>query len=296
MSEQIDLYLDRLRAVLAGSDTATVHDAIADAEEHLRTALEGAKHSAPDATDAELLAPILAQYGTPEEVAKAYLDLETRMVPTFAPRTPVAHRSVVGRVVGVLVDPRAYAALLFMLFSLITGVLFFTWAVTGISLSLGLAITILGLPFFGFFVYSVEGLALVEGRIVEAMLGVRMPRRQSPPQKGIGVWRRFKARLTDKRGWTSILYMILKLPLGVLSFSVFITLIAYALQLILHPVIRWLWDAPFINISGVEYFVPVGLYPVFLIAGILDLILILHLARFAAKGYGAMAKAMLVRA
>ena len=64
-----------------------------------------------------------------------------------------------------------------MLVSLVTGIMYFTWAVTGLSLSVGLLVLIISLPFIGLFFLSVRGIALVEGRIVEALLGVRMPRR-----------------------------------------------------------------------------------------------------------------------
>ena len=40
--ELIRIYLQDLKAALKGADKATVQDALADAEEHLRTALESA--------------------------------------------------------------------------------------------------------------------------------------------------------------------------------------------------------------------------------------------------------------
>jgi hypothetical protein len=80
-------------------------------------------------------------------------------------------------VFGVFADPRAYGALLYMLLSLVTGIFYFTWAVTGLSLTLGLAVLIIGIPFAILFFASVRGLALLEGRLVEVMLGERMPRR-----------------------------------------------------------------------------------------------------------------------
>ena len=49
--------------------------------------------------------------------------------------------------------------------------------VTGLSLSLGLLILIVGIPLTVLFFGSVRGLALLEGRLVEALLGERMPRR-----------------------------------------------------------------------------------------------------------------------
>ncbi len=78
---------------------------------------------------------------------------------------------------NVISDPRTYGALLYMLVSLATGIFYFTWTITGIALSLGFAILIIGIPFALLFIGSVRVLALVEGRIVEGLLGVRMPRR-----------------------------------------------------------------------------------------------------------------------
>jgi hypothetical protein len=47
----------------------------------------------------------------------------------------------------------------------------------GIAISISFSLFIFGLPIAIFFLYSVRGFALLEGRIVEALLGVRMPRR-----------------------------------------------------------------------------------------------------------------------
>ena len=72
------------------------------------------------------------------------------------------------RFFGVFADFRVWGAFLYLLFSLATGILYFTWVVTGISLSAGLLVLIIGLPFTCLFILSVRGIGLVEGRIVEA--------------------------------------------------------------------------------------------------------------------------------
>lgn len=73
---------------------------------------------------------------------------------------------------------------MFMLLSLFTGILYFTVAVTGLTLSLGLMILIIGIPFFVGFIGLTRVLSLVEGRLVEAMTGERMPRRVKPAHTG----------------------------------------------------------------------------------------------------------------
>lgn len=294
MSDRIQAYLDELRRELAGADPATVQDALGDAEEHLRSALAAALQERAEVSTDGALGPILDQYGTAAEVARAYRETETRFTPPFAlPRNPERHP--LARFFGVLGDPRAYAALGFMLLSLVTGIIFFTWAVTGISLTIGMITLIVGLPFFGLFVFSLQGLAVVEGRLIEAMLGIRMPRRPASAPRGEGLIGKFVARVKDRRTWTTLFYFILKLPLGVLSFSVFIVLLAYALQLILLPLLQYVLGFPLIVFGDDRYYVPAVLAPVLVLAGVLELVVVLHLARISGRGLGSLGKGMLVQ-
>src|SRR5690606_21561959 len=103
---------------------------------------------------------------------------------------PPARRSLAGRFFGVAADPRAYASLFYMVLAMATGVFYFTWVVTGASVSLGLSITIIGIPLLVLFFGSVRLLSLVEGRIVEVMLGERMPRRPLYQAAGRSIWQR----------------------------------------------------------------------------------------------------------
>ena len=57
-----------------------------------------------------------------------------------------------GAFFGVFLDPRAYTSLFFMLLSLATGIIYFVFAVTGLSLSAGLAVLVIGVPFFLLFI------------------------------------------------------------------------------------------------------------------------------------------------
>ena len=49
-----------------------------------------------------------------------------------------------GRFFGVYTDARSWGALLYMLIAFVTGVLYFTWAVTGLATSISLALFIFG--------------------------------------------------------------------------------------------------------------------------------------------------------
>ncbi len=308
MNNGIERYLSQLKKELSGSDRATIQDALSDAEEYLRTALDGADPAVPEA---DSLAAVVEKYGSPAEVAAAYKEIESRTPPAFtrparkppekpaepapAPATAAETRPLYLRFFGVYADPRAWGALLYLLFALGTGIIYYTWAVTGLSLSLGLLVLIIGIPIAVLFLLSVRGIALVEGRIVEALLGIRMPRRPLFSRRDIGWWQKIKGLLASRLTWTSIIYMILQLPLGILYFSVTISLVALSVWLIGRPIFELTLGLPAFTVSPYYYYTPDWVMPFSIIGGILLLTLTMHLVKLTGRGHGRLAKAMLVR-
>ena len=146
-----------------------------------------------------MLASIVASYGAPEEVADAYRSNEKTIQAALRTPSPRARTSSIGRFFGVYADPRAYLSVLYMLLALVTGTIYFTFAVTGLSMSIGLAILIIGVPFFLLFVGATRLVALAEGRLVETMLGTRMPRRPVYPDRDAPFLRRIGDMLKDPR-------------------------------------------------------------------------------------------------
>jgi hypothetical protein len=303
MSDHIEHYLEQLKTQLAGADRATIQDALSDAEEHLRTAFTQSRRDHPDTDESSVSQTVIEEFGSPEDVAAAYREMELRAGPVLAARPPAAaakreangERSFSSRFFGVFVDPRAYAALFYMLTSLITGVLYFTWATTGISLSLGLIVLIIGLPFILVFLLSIQGIALVEGRVVEALLGVRMPRRPIFSSPHLGFWGRLRALVSDKLSWTTLLYMVVQLPLGILYFTVFITMLSLGLAGIAYPVVRIFADVPVMQFGEYQFFPPMWFYPIVVLVGAVWILVTLHLALLAGRAHGALAKLLLVR-
>ena len=304
MIQSIEDYLSQLKKELSGCDRATIQDALADAEEYLRTALDSAISDDATVSESDALSQIIEMYGMPEEVAMAYRDIEHRITPAIVQRSypdePEVSQKVKGerpfikRFFGVYIDPAAWGAFLYLLFSLATGILYFTWAVTGISLSAGLLVLIIGLPFTGLFILSVRGIGLVEGRIVEALLGIRMPRRQQYNRGNMGLWQRFKNIVLDKYTWFSIVYMILQLPLGIVYFSLFITLISVSLAGVSLPILQLIYRVP-VHIGIHYYYLDGWLLFVAVIGGILLATLTMHLAKYTGHMHGLLAKTLLVR-
>jgi uncharacterized membrane protein len=303
MIQSVQQYLSLLKKELSGCDRATIQDALSDTEEHLSMALISTM-SDGNIPESDALAQVIEEYGTPEEVAKAYREIENRMVPALSQASYTDEpkisrgkdqRPFLKRFFGIFADSRAWGAVLYLLFSLVTGIIYFTWAVTGMSLSAGLLVLIIGLPFAGLFMLSVRGIGLLEGLIVEALLGIRMPRRPLFYRKNMGWWQRFKHLVSDKHTWLSLVYMILQLPMGIISFVLLVTLIAVSLSGIALPVLQLGFDLPVIYVDGVSYYLANWTLPLFVIAGILLITLTMHLAKYLGRQHGLLAKALLVK-
>lgn len=293
MIRSIEEYLNLLRAELQDGDAATVQDALADAEEHLRAASMTLREKQPELSEADALNQVIEQYGSPEETASAYKEVERRTAPQLARQTQ-ASPSWLGRFFGVYADARAWGALLYMLIAFVTGVFYFTWAVTGLATSLSLALFIFGLPLALLFLLSVRGLALLEGRIVEALLGVRMPRRPLFTNSNLKWIERLKELVIDRHTWFSILYMFVQFVLGTIYFVLFVTILSFSFSFIAIPVLQEMWGQGAIMNDGIRYFFPTWSYPLLVVGAVLLWTAFMNLARGIGQMHARMAKSMLV--
>ena len=295
----IPQYLAQLRAALAGADPALVQDALYDAEEYLRSELA----VNPGRSEAEVIASVAGSYGAPDEVADIYRDTEATVQTALRAPAPPRRSSALGRFFGVAADPRTYGSLFYALLALATGIFYFTWVVTGISLSLGLSVIIIGIPFVILFLGSVRLLSLVEGRIVETMLGERMPRRPLYADRELPLLSRIGGMFTDPRTWSTLVYMVAMLPLGIIYFTVAVTLLSLSLGLVVAPPL-----ALFGAFDGWSYYdVTIGYWepgstldwwalPLVFAGGVVLLFATLHLLRGLGRLHGNIAKHLLVKA
>ena len=286
-------YLEQLRAALRGADPAMIQDALYDAEEYLRSEL--AEQSGKN--EAEVIASVAGSYGAPEEVAEIYRDTEVTVSRALRAPAPRKRESALGKFFGVVVDPRTYGALFYMLLSLATGIVYFTVVTTGASLSLGLLVLIIGIPLLVLFLALIRVLSLVEGRIVETLLGERMPRRPLYTQRGKGWLERIKEIFTDGRTWTAMLYFLLMLPLGIAYFTTAVTLLSTSLAFIAAPFGFFFANGDYGMTFGDVNVVTDApwLLPLLSVAGVVLLFATLHLARGIGKLHGLLAKHLLVR-
>ena len=294
MNNKIEAYLAELKAEMAGCDLATIQDASADAHEHLSLALASQLEETPESDESEALDKLIAEYGTPAEVAAAYRQAETYIRPYTTARTQPSQQGPFTRFISVYGDSAAWGSMLYMLITFLTGTLYFTWAVYGISLSLVFVLFIFGIPFAVLFLLSPRGLGVLEGRLIEGLLGVRMPRRPIFYPRDIE-WRdRLLLYLKDKQTWKILLYLVLQMPLGVIYITVWTVMIGLSLVFIALPILQETLNLPLVVMGSTQYYAPTWSLPFFAAFGFILMTTFLHLAKGIGKLQGKYAKRMLV--
>ena len=287
----IGQYLEQLTRALAGADPALVQDALYDAEDYLRS--EWAEH--PELSEAALLASVAGSYGAPAEVADIYRDTEATVAHALRAPPPPPRRSFLGKLFGVFADPYAYGSLIYMLLSMATGLFYFSWVTIGLSLTAGLAVLVIGIPFAVVFFASVRGLSLVEGRLVEVMLGERMPRRPTYAARGATLMARIGAIFSDPRTWSTMFYQLLMMPLGIVYFTIAVTALSLSFAIASWPIFQAFSSHGVIWFDGSEVFIPLWAAPLTIAAGLLMLLGTMHMARGIGRLHGMLAKHLLVK-
>jgi hypothetical protein len=294
--DTVRAYLGALQGSLKSQrcPAGLIADALSDCEEHLNN--EIATH--PDKSEAEILASVVETYGTPEEIAEEYKSMEATLSGPF-PKSDLPEERHYG-FFGVIRDPRAYGALMYMLLSLVTGIFYSVWVLTGLSVSVGFFILIIGIPFALLFIGSVRVLAHIEGRIVEGLLGVRMPRRLPPVTAADEtIFARIKDALIDVRTWSSMFYLVLMLPLGIVYFTLAIIGIALPVMLIGMSITSLVTGHSHVQIDAVPWLEHLfNTAPGLLLCTVVGLVMFfitLHVAKGIGWLHGRIAELLLVR-
>ncbi len=117
------------------------------------------------------------------------------------------------------------------------GMLYFLTVVIGFSLGLGTLILWIGIPILFATIALVRGFAAMERTMVTNLLRVSLPEQCAHPVEQRSLLKRFGSYLRDPLTWTSVIYMLLKLPIGIISFVLVLTLPIVAASLTLLPAV-----------------------------------------------------------
>ena len=106
----------------------------------------------------------------------------------------------------------------------------------------------------------------------------------------IGAWRGLKVHLASRLTWTGLLYLLLKFPVGIASFTIAVTLISVTFSLLGAPFYYWVDDGLDMGIWQVDMLWEALILT---LAGIPMVFISLHLMNGAAFLSGRLARVML---
>jgi Putative sensor len=127
--------------------------------------------------------------------------------------------------------------LVYLLLALPLGVLYFVILVTGYTLGAGLIITLVGVPILVTMIFVTYLLGDLDRAMTSKLLGVRIAKPEAKPSQDDSARSILVAQLKSMQFWKEFGYLLLKMPLGVVAFTVTITFVSVSLVLIAAPFI-----------------------------------------------------------
>jgi len=135
-------------------------------------------------------------------------------------------------------EPGTYRAIAYLLLGLPLGILSFTFVVTGLSVGLGLTVTLVGIPVLVATLLGVRALAGFERELAATLLEAPMPRHVRAARQSNGFWwGRLVELLTERRTYAELGFLILRLPMGIADFVVVVTILSLALGAFAQPIL-----------------------------------------------------------
>ncbi len=138
----------------------------------------------------------------------------------------------------IALSPRAYGALAYQIVGLPLGIAAFTWVSVGLSLSLGLSVIGIGIVLGLAFLLASRAMAVGQGRLA-AYIADREAPAALPIPEAQGFWLRLGELLKDPASWGAQAYLLLRLPLGILGFTLLITLLSLSLSALVLGLFPW---------------------------------------------------------
>ncbi|MFD7837798.1 sensor histidine kinase [Streptomyces sp. NPDC059761] len=140
------------------------------------------------------------------------------------------------------VEGRTWREFGYLVLGLPLSLLYFSLAITGVSLGAGLLVTFLGVPVLAGVLAMCRGFGRVERGRARAMLGVDIAE-PAPIRAGKrGPLAAMGALLKSGSAWRHALYSVIHLPWAVFAFTVALVFWVYGWAFLLYPV--WFWVFP----------------------------------------------------
>ncbi|MGW5395912.1 sensor histidine kinase [Streptomyces sp. NPDC003952] len=158
-----------------------------------------------------------------------------------------------GSVVRAPFQGRAWREFGYLMVGLPLSTLYFSLAITGVSLGAGLLVTFLGVPVLAGVLAMCRGFGRVERARVRGMLGQELAEPAPIRAEKGGAIAGMAALLKSGSAWRHVLYSLIHFPWAVFAFCVALTFWVYGWAMLLYPL--WFWVFPaFTDQPGLQLF------------------------------------------
>ncbi|MFE6845608.1 sensor histidine kinase [Streptomyces sp. NPDC057686] len=147
-----------------------------------------------------------------------------------------------GRALRAPLEGRTWREFGYLMLGLPLSVLYFSLAITGVSLGAGLLVTFLGVPVLAGVLAMCRGFGRVERARVRGLLGVDIAEPAPVRAEKRGPLAAMGAMLKSGSAWRHALYAVVHLPWAIFAFTVALVFWAYGWAFLLYPL--WFWVFP----------------------------------------------------
>ncbi len=137
----------------------------------------------------------------------------------------------------VMIEPRTYLNLIYLLLSFPLGLAYFIFLVVGLSVGISTVIIWVGLLILALLFPAIWLLIRFERAQTIFLLGQDLPPMSNPLDPETSLLNRIKAFLTNPVTWKGILFLLIKFPFGIFSLTLIATGLGVGLGFILTPFI-----------------------------------------------------------
>ena len=140
----------------------------------------------------------------------------------------------------IFAKPKMYLTLLYLFLAFPLGLAYFVLLVVGFSLGFSLIIIWVGLLILALLFPTIWLLISFERLQTTHLLGIPVPITSPVSSENISLWQKLKLFLTDPATWKGVLFILLKFPIGIISFVFLVTGFAVLFSMIFSPlIISW---------------------------------------------------------
>lgn len=137
----------------------------------------------------------------------------------------------------IFAKPKMYLTLLYLFLAFPLGLAYFVLLVVGFSLGFSLIIIWVGLIILALLFSTIWLLISFERLQTTYLLGIPIPIISPESTENISLWQKLKLFLIDPATWKGVLFILLKFPIGIISFVVLVTGFAVLISMIFSPII-----------------------------------------------------------